>query len=96
MDTIFIGPALPGCTRERLFEVVDTLRTLPTMVPWLRTFSVNITLEWCETQAIVLIAEFESRDDWERYMHEPRHVALGDEINDAIDLSRISVVQTDA
>ncbi len=28
-------------------------------------------------------------------MHEPKHLALGDRIKDAIDLSRMTVVQTD-
>jgi hypothetical protein len=29
-------------------------------------------------------------------MHEPKHLALGDRIKDAIDLSRMTVVQTAA
>lgn len=93
---IFIGPVFPGCTDESLSGVVDTLRTIPSIVPWIRKLSVETTLDWCESQAVVLIAEFDSRTDWERYMHEPGHVALGDKIKDVIDLSRMTVVQTDA
>jgi hypothetical protein len=93
---IFVGPVLPGCTDARLSGVVDTLRTLPGIVPWIRKLSVEKTLGWCESQAVVLIAEFDSRDDWESYMHDPGHLALGEKIKDAIDLSGMTVVQTDA
>lgn len=93
---IFIGPALPGCTEADLSGVIDTLSELPTLVPWMRNFSVEKTLDWSGTRAVVLIAEFDSQDDWKRYMHEPKHVALGDRIKDAIDLSRMTVVQTKA
>lgn len=91
---IFIGPAFPGCTDERLQGVVETLRTLPDVVPWIRKLSVEKTLNWCDNQAVVLIAEFDSREDWECYMHDPQHLALGGKIEDAIDLSRMTVVQT--
>lgn len=93
---IFVGPTFPGCTDQRLSGVVETLRTLPGTVPWIQKLSVEKTLGWCEGQAVVLIAEFDSREDWERYMHDPKHLALGEKIKDAIDLSRMSVVQTDA
>ncbi|MFC9839616.1 Dabb family protein [Rhodococcus sp. NPDC127530] len=93
---IFIGPALPDCTEAQLSGVVETLRELPSIVPWIRTLSVEKTLDWSGTKAVVLIAEFDSRNDWERYMHEPSHLALGDKIKDTIDLSRMTVVQTDA
>jgi hypothetical protein len=93
---IFVGPAMPDCTDASLSGVIDTLRELPALVPWIRDFSVEKTLDWSGTQGVVLIAEFDSQADWERYMHEPRHLALGDHIKDAIDLSRMTVVQTDA
>jgi hypothetical protein len=93
---IFVGPAMPGCTDARLSEVANTLRELPALVPWIQDFSVEKTLDWSGMQAIVLIAEFKSRSDWERYMNEPRHLAIGDRIKDAINLSRMTVVQTDA
>ncbi|WP_044872481.1 Dabb family protein [Pseudomonas sp. LFM046] len=93
---IFIGPVFPGCTDERLSNVVDVLRTLPSIVPGIRKLSVEKTVAWCESKAIVLIAEFDSRADWERYMHEPGHLALGEKIKDAIDLPRMVVVQTGA
>lgn len=93
---IFVGPAFPDCTDERLSGVVETLRTLPGIVPWIRKLSVEKTFGWCEGQAVVLIAEFDSRKDWERYMHDPEHLALGEKIKDAVDLSRMAVVQTDA
>jgi hypothetical protein len=92
---IFIGPAMPGCTDAQLSDVVDTLRELPGLVPWIRKLSVEKTLAWSGTQGVALIAEFDSRQDWERYMHEPQHLALGDRIKEAIDLSRMTVVQTD-
>ncbi|WP_250528270.1 Dabb family protein [Caballeronia sp. GAWG2-1] len=91
---VFVGPTFPGCTDERLTSVVETLRTLPGIVPWIRKFSVEKTLGGCESRAVVLIAEFDSRDDFERYMHDPKHLALGEKIKDAIDLSRMTVVQT--
>ena len=91
---IFIGPAMPGCTGAELSEVVDTLRTLPGLVPWIRRLSVEKTLDWSGMQGVALIAEFDTRQDWERYMHEPQHLALGDRIKDAIDLSRMTVLQT--
>ena len=91
---VFVGPALPGCTDARMDAVLEILREIPGLVPWIRSFSVEKTLAWCGTQAVVLIAEFDSQADWERYMHEPKHVALGDRIKDAIDLSRMTVVQT--
>lgn len=93
---IFVGPTFPGCSDEALSDVVDTLRELPGLVPWIRDFSVEKTLDWSGTRAIVLIAGFDSQEDWERYMHEPTHLALGDRIKDAIDLSRMTVVQTGA
>jgi hypothetical protein len=93
---IFVGPTLPGCTEKDLSDVVDTLRELPGLVPWIRDFSVEKTLDWSGNRAVVLIAEFDSQADWERYMHEPKHLALGDRIRGAIDLSRMTVVQTDA
>lgn len=93
---IFIGPTLPGCTDEALSDAVETLRELPGLVPWMRNFSVEKSLHWSDTQAIVLIAEFDSKADWELYMHEPEHLALGDRIKDAINLSRMTVVQTNA
>jgi hypothetical protein len=93
---IFVGPALPGCTDEALDSVVETLREIPGLVPWVRDFSVERTLDWSGTQAVVLIAEFDTQADWERYMHEPKHVALGDRIKDSIDLPRMTVVQTGA
>lgn len=52
---IFVGPTLPGCTDASLADVVDTLRELPTLVPWIRCFSVKKTLDWSGTQAVVLI-----------------------------------------
>lgn len=91
---IFIGKTYPGKTEAELSAVVDTLRGLPASVPWIKTFSVEKTLDWSETQAVVLIAEFDSREDWERYMHDPDHMALGEKIKDTIDLSCMSVVQT--
>lgn len=93
---IFVGPTFPGCSDEALSDVVDTLGELPSLVPWIRDFSVEKTLDWSGTRAIVLIAEFDSQEDWARYMHEPKHLALGDRIKDAIDLSRMTVVQTNA
>jgi hypothetical protein len=90
----FIGPAFPGCTDGHLSDVVATLRQLPKLVPWIRNLSVEKTMEWSETQAVVLIAEFDSQQDWERYMNEPKHLALGDKIKQYIDLSRMTVVQT--
>ena len=93
---IFIGPVRPGCTDAALGGVVRTLREIPGLVPWIRNFSVEKTFDWSGTQAVVLMGEFESQADWERYMYEPKHVALGDRIKDAIDLSRMTVVQTDA
>lgn len=93
---IFIGPTLSDCTDAALSGVVDTLRELPGLVPWMRDFSVEKTLTWSGTQAVVLTATFDSQADWERYMHEPKHLALGDRIKDAIDLSRMTVVQTGA
>lgn len=91
---IFIGKTYPGKTEAELSAVVDIFRNLPTIVPWLKSFRVEKTLDWSETQAVVLIAEFESRKDWERYMHDPDHLALGEKIKDTIDLSCMSVVQT--
>ena len=91
---IFIGKTYPGKTEAELSAVVDTLRGLPTIVPWIKTFSVEKTLDWSETQAVVLIAEFDSREDWELYMHDPNHIALGEKIKHIIDLSCMSVVQT--
>jgi hypothetical protein len=38
---LFVGPTLPGCTGERLSDVVNTLRELPGLVPWIRDFSVD-------------------------------------------------------
>ncbi|SAL00868.1 Stress responsive A/B Barrel Domain protein [Caballeronia temeraria] len=93
---IFIGPTFPDCTEGSLSGVVDTLNELPTLVPWIRAFSVEQTLDWSGIRAIVLIAEFDSQADWERYMHEPKHLALGDRIKDFIDLSKMTVVQTQA
>jgi hypothetical protein len=93
---IFIGPALPGCTEADLSGVIDTLSELPKLVPWIRDFSVEKTLDWSGMRAVILIAEFDSQDDWKRYMHEPKHEALGDRIKDAIDLARMTVVQTEA
>ena len=84
---IFIGPARPGCTAAALDVVVQTLGEIPGLVPWIRNFSVEKTLDWSGTQAVVLLAEFESQADWGRNMHEPKHVALADRIKDAIDLS---------
>ena len=92
---IFIGPAMPGCTDTQLSNVVGTLRELPGLVPWIRKLSVEKTLDWSGTQGVVLIAEFDSRQDWERYMHEPQHLALGDRIKDAIELSQMTVLQTE-
>jgi hypothetical protein len=92
---IFIGPAFPDCTDSQLSGVVATLRQLPKLVPWIRNFSVEKTLHWSETQAVVLVAEFDSEQDWERYMHEPKHLALGDKIKGYVDLSRMTVIQTD-
>ena len=91
---IFIGKTYPGKTEAELSAVVDTLRDLPSSVPWIRAFSVEKTLDWSESQAVVLMAEFDSREDWERYMHDPDHLALGERIKDTIDLSCMSVVQT--
>lgn len=93
---IFVGPTHPGCPDDAMLDVVNTLRELPGLVPWIRDFSVEKTFTWSGTQAVVLIAEFDSQADWERYMHEPKHLALGDRIKDVIDLSRMTVVQTDA
>lgn len=91
---IFIGKTYPGKTDAELSAVVDTLRDLPAIVPWIKTFSVEKTPDWSEMRAVVLIAEFDSREDWERYMHAPDHLALGEKIKDIIDLSCMSVVQT--
>lgn len=91
---IFIGKTYPGKTETELCAVVDTLRNLPSIVPWIRAFRVEKTLDWSESQAVVLIAEFDSREDWERYMHDPDHLALGEIIKDTIDLSCMSAVQT--
>ena len=66
------------------------------LAPWIHAFSVEKTLDWSDTKAVVLIAGFDSRADWERYMNDPGHLALGDRIKDAIDLARMTVVQTDA
>jgi hypothetical protein len=93
---IFIGPAFTDCSETSLAAVVETLSGLPGLVPWIRDFSVEKTLDWSGTRAVVLIAGFDSRADWERYMHEPKHLALGDRIKDAIDLARMTVVQTEA
>jgi len=93
---IFIGKTYPGKTEAELSAVVDTLRNLPVIVPWIRAFSVEKTLDWSESRAVVLIAEFDSREDWERYMHDPAHIALGEKIKDTIDFSFMSVVQTNA
>ena len=84
---IFIGPTFPDCSEASLAAVVDTLSELPRLVPWIRGFSVEKTLDSSGTRAVVLIAEFASLADWERYMHEPKHLALGDRIKDAIDLT---------
>ncbi|EGK3843937.1 hypothetical protein IPA66_004577, partial [Escherichia coli] len=65
---IFIGKTYPGKTEAELSAVVDILRQLPSIVPRIKAFSVEKTLDWSETQAVVLIAEFDSREDWERYM----------------------------
>ncbi|EEU3019646.1 TPA: Dabb family protein [Escherichia coli] len=91
---IFIGKTYPGKTEAELSAVVDILRQLPSIVPRIKAFSVEKTLDWSETQAVVLIAEFDSREDWERYMRAPDHLALGEKIKDIIDLSCMSVVQT--
>ena len=91
---IFIGKTYPGKTEAELSAVVDTLGNLPSIVPWIRAFSIEKTLAWSESQAVVLIAEFDSREDWERYMHDPNHLVLGEIIKDTIDLSCMSVVQT--
>jgi len=91
---IFIGNAFPGRTDTELSAVVDTLRELPVIIPWIRKFSVEKTLSWSATQAVVLMAEFDSQEDWERYMQDPRHLALGERIKDTIDLSCMTVVQT--
>lgn len=91
---IFIGKTFPGKTEAELSAVVEILRCLPEITTWIRKFSVEKTLDWSETQAVVLIAEFDSREDWERYMHNPDHLALGAKIKDTIDLSCMSVVQT--
>jgi hypothetical protein len=91
---IFIGPAMPACTSSELAGVVDTLRGLDKLVPWIKNLSVEATQVWSDVQAVVLTAEFDSQDDWERYMHEPKHLALGERIAPYIDLSRMTVVQT--
>lgn len=44
----------------------------------------------------MLIAEFDTREDWARYMRDPDYLALGEKIKDTIDLSCMSVVQTTA
>lgn len=85
---IFIGPAMPACTSSELASVVDTLRELDKLVPWINNLS------WSDVQAVVLTAEFDSQEDWKRYMHEPEHLALGKRIAPYIDLSRMTVVQT--
>ncbi|ACZ77528.1 Stress responsive alpha-beta barrel domain protein [Dickeya parazeae Ech586] len=91
---IFIGKTYPGKTEAELSAVVDILRHLPTIVPWIKAFSVEKTLDWSETQAVVLIAEFDTPEDWARYMNDPDHLALGEKIKGTIDLSCMSVVQT--
>ena len=92
---LFIGRAKPHCTDEQLAFVVATLRQLPSLVPEIKTLSVETSLGLSgEGKAVVLIAEFESRQDWERYMQNERHLALGEKITPHIDLSRMTVTQT--
>lgn len=92
---IFICPAMPDCTDEQLTYVVSTLRQLPDLVPEIKGLSVEKTLDLSqEGKGVVLIAEFESQHDWERYMHNEKHLALGDVIKPHIDLSRMVVTQT--
>lgn len=91
---IFIGPAKPECTSSQLAGVVDTLRGLDKLVPWIKKLSVEATLECSAARAVVLIAEFDSQGEWERYMHEPNHLALGERIAPFVDLARMTILQT--
>ena len=55
----FIGPAMPGCSDPQLSGVVETLRGLPTLAPWIRKLSVERTLQRAEAPAVVLVERSE-------------------------------------
>lgn len=93
---VFVGPTFHDCSDADLSGVVTTLRKLTGIVPWIRNLSVEKTLDTSGTRAIVLIAEFDTVADFDRYMSEPGHLALGNDIKDFIDLDRMTVVQTKA
>lgn len=91
---IFIAPAFAAAGGENLDFVVQTLAAIPTIIPTVLRFSVakNAGLSG-EPAGIVMVADFDSAADWQDYMQNGQHLALGEHIKPYIDLSDMTVTQ---
>jgi len=91
---IFIAPAFPECTETQLDQVIARLKTMQHSVPSIQALSVTKREGLSgEAPGMILIADFQTVNDWQQYMSDETHQEIGREIVRYIDAANGLVTQ---
>ncbi len=75
---IFIAPIKDGVTNEQIETRMKQMRDLKTYVPELKKLTVQKATGWLGvSDSVVLVAELNNKQDWEKFIHHTYHVELG-------------------
>lgn len=75
---IFIAPIKEGVTDDQIEFRMKQMRDLMTYVPELKQLTVQKATGWLGvSDSVVLVAELNNKQDWEKFIHNTYHVELG-------------------
>ncbi|MFP5333443.1 MAG: Dabb family protein [Acidimicrobiia bacterium] len=67
-------------TSQRIDAIEEALRKMPTIMPFIRNYELHRDLGINSSHDFVVIAEFDSADDYHVYAGNPQHQAVIDEL----------------
>lgn len=91
---IFATGLKKGTTEEQLNEIIAALQALKGQIPGMKDIIVTKNYGWYQDKVqLVLCAEFDNKEDWDVYMHFPKHLKVGDDYGHLFDDDTSVVMQ---
>lgn len=78
---IFVGKAHEGTRTEQLEELIRAWRALPEKIPEIRHMTAGHNISPRDQYySVALVADFDTMQDWERYMDHPAHLVVKEQL----------------
>lgn len=92
---IFNGVVKEGISEEIIEARLDALQVLKTL-PQAKSVTIGRNLKWYTPQEVlIVIADFETKSDWEAFVASPEHMALNEVASEVFDLEKSSGYQVE-